>query len=133
MTIDTEVCPFPLLRSFRSILESEIAKMPFSAGSGVILTFRDPSYSAESGGFHPVEISLTGQGRIRYITDFSYVGRLPFWELAKELDFDFSMGLFQHLGREFPIHAGRELFALWQRNFVEYYRMGVYSVSAEAS
>jgi len=133
MTIDQEACPFPLFHSFIEILEKEIANARVLSGQGVILNFRDPSYSSETGGFHPVEISLTGLGRIRYITDFSYVGPANFAELTKELDFDFSMGLFQHLGREFPIHNGRDLFALWQGNFVDYYQMGIYSVSTEES
>lgn len=131
MTIDQKVCPFPLFSSFLAILESEIARAPIPAQTGVILNFRDPGYSPENCGFHPVEINISSLGRILYITDFSYVGPPPFAELAKELDFDFSLGIFQHLSREFPIHAGRDLFALWQGNFVVYYRMGVYSVSAE--
>lgn len=113
MTIDQEACPFPLFSSFLAILESEIARAPIPAQTGVILNFRDPGYSPETGGFHPVEISISKLGRILYITDFSYVGPPPFAELAKELDFDFSLGIFQHLSREFPIHVSRDLFALW--------------------
>ena len=50
-------------------------------------------------------------------------------ELVKELDFDFSLGLLQQAGREFPIPRGRELFRLWPSNVVGYYQSGVYAVS----
>lgn len=131
MTIDQQAFPFPLSPAFVALLEAEIAKESVPPGSGVTLSFRDPSYSPESGGFHPVEIRIDARGRIEYVTDFSYVGLPPFAELAKEIDFDVSLGIFQHYGREFPIHTGRDLFALWQGNFVSYHRMGVYSVTVE--
>lgn len=131
MSIDTQHFPFPLSNPFLTILKDEIANAQLPADTGVTLTFRDPNYSPETGGFHPVEISIDNRGRIQYITDFAYVGRPPFAELAKEIDFDISLGLFQHFGREFPIHAGRDLFALWQGNFCSYYRMGVYTVDCD--
>lgn len=131
MTIDKQVFPFPLSSAFVAILEAEIAKAAVPSGSGVTLSFRDPGYCPETGGFHPVEIRIDARGRIEYVTDFAFVGLPPFAELAKEIDFDVSLGLFQHFGREFPIHHGRDLFALWQGNFVSYHRMRVYTVTVE--
>mgnify|MGYP004702643829 CR=1 FL=1 len=131
MTIDQQAFPFPLSDAFLAILADEIAKVQLPQNAGVTLSFRDPDYSPERGGFHPVEICIDPRGRIQYVTDFAYVGRPPFAELAKEIDFDVSLGLFQHFGREFPIHTGRDLFALWQGNFCSYYRMGVYTVTGE--
>ena len=117
MNIDQQAFPFPLSAAFLAILADEIAKVQLPQSAGVTLSFRDPNYSPERGGFHPVEICIAPGGRIQYVTDFAYVGRPPFAELAKEIDFDVSLGLFQHFGREFPIHTGRDLFALWQLNF----------------
>lgn len=128
LLIDVRSCPFPLSAAFVALLERELATAEPVPASGVILNFRDPGYSAETGGFHPVEICIRATGRIEYITDFAFVGRGPYAELVKEIDFDFSLGLFQHFSREFPIHAGRELFAVWQENFVAYHQMGVYTV-----
>ena len=54
----------------------------------VTLNFKDPSYSATTGGFHPVEIRLTRRGddwHLAYVTDFAYVGIGDYAELAKEL------------------------------------------------
>ncbi len=133
MKIDKRAFPFHLSKEFIAILESEISKAHLPPETGVILNFRDPDYSPESGGFHPVEIYINAKGQIQYITDFSYVGRPPFAELAKEIDFDVSMGLFQHLGRDLPIDSGRELFTLWARNFCRYFQMGAYEVTAEPS
>ena len=62
------------------------------SGDSVTINFRDPTYSAENGGFHPVEIRLERQNNawhLCYITDFAYVGSGPYVELAKDLDFDF--------------------------------------------
>jgi len=53
----------------------------------------------------------------------------PFNELAKEIDFDIDLGLLQHFGREYSLREGRELFSMWQRNFISYYQMAVYQVS----
>jgi len=92
------------------------------------LSFRDTSYSAERGGYHPVEILINAAGEIQYITDFSYVGQGGYAELVKELDFDFSLGLFQHMGRDYPIEQGAELFQTFQSNFVDYYKSGVFEV-----
>ena len=131
MLIDQDAFPFPLAIVLVAILENELKKAQLSAGAGAILNFRDPNYSAETGGFHPVEIRISPKGRIEYVTDFACVGAGPYVELVKEIDFDVRLGLFQHFGREFPLAKGKELFALWQRNFCSYYRMGVYSVSAE--
>ena len=128
MHIRTDCLPWPVSNKLVAILEHEL---PSLADSGIVLSFRDPKYSPQAGGFHPVEVAVASDGCIQYATDFAYYGNPPYSELGKEIDFDFSLGLFQHFDREFPIMAGRELFQLWESNFVTYYGMGVYSVSAE--
>ena len=113
---------------FVGILEEVIdADGPVSAG-GRCLSFRDPHYGPERGGFHPVEIAIAADGTLRYVTDFAYAGEGPFAELVKELDFDCSLGLFQMQGRAFALAQGDGLFQIWQRNFCAYYRSGVYAV-----
>ncbi len=81
-----------------NILSEHQAKSEVQATSKeVVMNFRDSSYSAEDGGFHPVEIALSqssdGQWCIEYITDFAYVGN-HFPELERCLDFDFQRGDF---------------------------------------
>lgn len=119
----------PLSPALIALLKAEISKANLPAGDGLILNFRDPNYSVETGGFHPVEIAINGEGKLLYITDFAYVGDGYCAELAKELDFDFSYGLFQQFGRDYPIREGAELFQLWQENFCLYYQSGVFQVS----
>lgn len=114
--------------AFIRILENELIKVGLVSGS-VVFNFRDPDYSAEEGGYHPVEIAVDPGGRISYITEFVYVGMPPFVELDKNLDFDFSLGLFQQMGRAYTIEHGWELFPIWQQNFCAYYEMGVYQVT----
>jgi len=132
MKINTEVCPFKVDKRLVEILETEIGGANVPAGVPVVLNFRDPNYDAESGGFHPVEIRVSANGSLVYVTDFAYVGVVYCAELCKELDFDFGLRLFQVFGQESKIEAGAEMFALWQENFISYYQMQVYSVTAEA-
>ena len=97
----------------------------YENSEAVVLNFRDPTYSAENGGYHPVEIRLENDGdgwRFCYITDFCYVGSGSMAELAKDLDFDFDFdaGVFQNLFGTYPIEQAIEMFQIWETNFVYY-------------
>lgn len=90
----------------------------------VTLNFRDPTYSAQRGGFHPVEIRLEqydNMWHFCYITDFAYIGSGSYAELTKELDFDFQSGVFQNLFGVFPIEQATEMYQIWEGNFLYYY------------
>jgi len=92
----------------------------------VTINFRDPSYSAESGGFHPVEIRLEVREQawhFCYITDFTYVGSGPYAELAKDLDFDFDAGVF-------PIEQATDMYQIWEGNFLHYWQtLNVFAIT----
>ncbi|MUK94391.1 DUF2787 domain-containing protein [Aliivibrio fischeri] len=102
-----------------------------SSTQSLVINFRDSSYSAESGGYHPVEIRLVKTGELwvfDYITDFSYVG-YPYPELVKEVDFDFSSGLAQFLYQfEESITDERvhEFYSMWESNFLSYVEMDAF-------
>ena len=129
MHIKTDGFALPIEKALIQILEKELSKIKVDDSQSVIFNFRDPSYSATQGGYHPVEIMLNENGVIQYITDFSYVGYGDMAELAKELDFDFSNGLLEQMGRCYPIENAWELFPIWQQNFCAYYQQGVFQVS----
>ncbi|EAR8245934.1 DUF2787 domain-containing protein [Salmonella enterica] len=98
----------------------------------VSLLFKDLSYSAENGGYHPVEIRLISRNDewyFDYITDFSYMGAV-YPELEKEIDISWSQQyvFLAHVG-DLPVNAGRELFELWQSNFIQYHAMNVYTIT----
>ena len=103
------------------------------SGDNVTINFRDPAYSAEKGGFHPVEIRLERQNNTWhpcYITDFAYVGSGPYVELAKDLDFDFQAGVFQNLFGVFPIEQATDMYQIWEGNFLHYWlELEVFKVS----
>lgn len=125
-------CDFRLSKTLIRILNAEIEKSNCPLTQGVILTFRDEKYSPERGGYHPVEIFITRQGIIKYVTDFAYIGCGPYAEMVKEIDFDFGHKVFGHMGQDYPLEEGRGLFvSLFQKNFCSYYQDGVYTVSAE--
>lgn len=91
----------------------------------VTINFRDPDYSAEKGGYHPVEIMLFSKGEIwhfAYITDFKYVGQGQDVELAKDLDFDFQAGVFQTLYGYYRIEEGLDIYPVWEDNFMQFWR-----------
>jgi hypothetical protein len=96
---------------------------PYENEKAVTINFRDPNYSADDGGYHPVEIRLENEGdgwRFCYITDFVFVGSGYIAELAKDLDFDFQAGIFQNLFGTYPIEQAIEMFQIWENNFVFY-------------
>ena len=96
---------------------------PHENEKAVTINFRDPNYSADDGGYHPVEIRLENEGDgwlFCYITDFCYVGSGYMAELAKDLDFDFDKGVFRNLFGTYPIEQAIEVFQVWESNFVYY-------------
>jgi len=129
MKIQKNGYALPVGSELIEILSKEIQASGKNGNEALYINFRDPDYSPESGGFHPVEIMVSGAGIIQYITDFAYVGYPP--ELVKEIDFDFSYGVFQHMGRDFPIGNNHSFFCLWQSNFCAYYNMGVFNVTVK--
>jgi len=96
---------------------------PHENEKAVTINFRDPNYTSDDGGYHPVEIRLKNEGdgwRFCYITDFSFVGNGYMAELAKDLDFDFDAGVLQCLHGTYPIEQAIEIFQVWESNFVYY-------------
>ncbi|HIF9244415.1 TPA: DUF2787 family protein [Photobacterium damselae] len=98
--------------------------------------FKDSTYDPDAGGFRPIEISITkdfdGNWQIDYITEFAYFGTY-YPELERSIDFDFFNGAW------FTPHSGwlgltsrskdaKELFALWEENFLCYLDMGCYDL-----
>ncbi|WP_029827423.1 DUF2787 domain-containing protein, partial [Vibrio parahaemolyticus] len=100
----------------------------------LVFNFRDKSYSAEEGGFHPVEMAIcqtsTGEWSIEYITDFAYMGNY-YPELERNLDFDFRVGQFFMAYRGWlPMQGSRdakELYRLWENNFLAYVDTDAYN------
>ncbi|MCU8462402.1 DUF2787 domain-containing protein [Vibrio vulnificus] len=117
----------------RNLIDKLTEEEHIATSTYLVFNFRDSSYNAEDGGFHPVEIALgqSGDGRwnIEYITDFAYVGNY-FPELERCLDFDFRDQSFfaQYCGWG-PIKGNRsavELYQLWESNFLAYADMEAY-------
>lgn len=125
-TLEPSACPFPLEPFLLNHLNDLFKSQPEAAS--ITVNYRDPGYSPETGGFHPVEIRVN-QGSIQYITDFCFYGMGHMAELGKEIDFDFENQIFEHMGQAFSLEAGRELFELWQGNFINYIQMDVFDTT----
>ena len=117
---------------FVKIIDSALQESSKDATGGVILNFRDPTYSATNGGYHPVEIHVDSKGDVLSITDFAYFGVPPFVELGIELDFSFEHDHFRQFDSMYDLECGRGMLGLYLANFTAYYKSGVYQVEVTA-
>ncbi|MEA9415994.1 DUF2787 domain-containing protein [Aeromonas caviae] len=125
----------PVCQALLALLSQEAERTDLDLGHCTQLTFnfRNPGYSAEQGGVHPVEIRLIrglDGWLFDYVTDFSYQGLGQDTELCKELDFNFLDGDHTMLGwGPLRLAEARELFDIWQSNFIAYCRLECFSVT----
>ena len=125
----------PVTPALLALLSQEAERTDLDLGRCTQLTFnfRNPGYSAEQGGVHPVEIRLVrglDDWLFDYVTDFSYQGLGQDAELCKELDFNFLDGEHTMLGwGPLRLAEARELFDIWQSNFIAYCRLECFSVT----
>ncbi|MBL4682555.1 MAG: DUF2787 family protein [Pseudomonadales bacterium] len=127
MKINTENLPYTISPKLIILLEKLTDDLD---GVGITVNFRDPTYSAKFGGYHPVEIRISSNGEIEFITDFAYVGLGQDAELVKEIDFDFSCGIFGHVYcPDKPIEVGYHLYSIWEMNFLSYVEMDIFTVT----
>ena len=125
----------PVSQALLALLSQEAERTDLDLGRCTQLTFnfRNPGYSAEQGGVHPVEIRLIrglDGWLFDYVTDFSYQGLGQDAELCKELDFNFLDGEHTMLGwGPLRLAEARELFDIWQSNFIAYCRLECFSVT----
>ncbi|HFI3406112.1 TPA: DUF2787 family protein [Escherichia coli] len=122
----------PVSLQLYELLMAEAGEIPAHKHriTAVTFNFRDPDYSVERGGYHPVEIRLIHQGDewcLDYATDFGYVGTV-YPELEKIIDISWSQGYVWHYSTgDLPLTEVRALYSLWERNFLSYYASGVYT------
>ena len=113
---------------FVSTINNLLKDTTLEASEVVALNFRDPTYSATNGGYHPVEIHVNSKGDVLCITDFAYFGMPPMVELGIELDFSFEHDSFRQFDSMYDLECGRSLLGLYLANFTAYYHAGVYQV-----
>lgn len=132
MQLRYEGLALPVSHKLANALSDIIAEQK-SQPDALIINFRDPNYSAQNGGFHPVEMRLEKENDIWsfcYITDFTYVGSGYTAELVKELDFDFEGGLFQNLFGLLPLEQASDIYQIWESNFLHYWQdMDVFKIT----
>lgn len=116
---------------FYQVIEQALANLDPKDVSAITLNFRDPDYSSETGGFHPVEVRLEKQQdhwRFVYVTDFAFRGH-PFPELVKDIDICFnSKQVYSLFSGWIGERESQGLIRLFSDNFVSYYQMEVYQV-----
>lgn len=127
----------PVSEKLKTLLQREVEAFwqqnPAKSGSeSLTINLRDTSYSAESGGYHPVEIMILkrkeSQYVIQYLTDFAYMGNV-YPELERNIDFDVANGqaFIAPLGwQDCNNKQVLEFYSLWESNFLAYLEMGAY-------
>jgi hypothetical protein len=133
ISIDTNQAP-AMHASFYQLLTQELMGTNPKDANAITLNFRDPDYSADRGGFHPVEVRLEKQlnhWRLVYVTDFAFHGS-PYPELIKDIDICFnSKQVYSSIGGWISHKEGQELIELFSDNFINYHHMDVYQVQVE--
>ena len=125
----------PVAPALLALLEQEVTRTALDLARQTQLTFnfRNPGYTPEQGGVHPVELRLIrglDGWLFDYVTDFCYQGLGQDAELCKELDFNFLDGELTMLGwGPLRLAEARELFDIWQCNFIAYCRLECFSVT----
>ena len=126
------VYPVMVTKKFLAIIQKHILNVVPKECGMITVSFRDPDYSAEEGGYHPVEVAVDQNGKVMYVTDFAFFGCPPFCELAKCMDFDFREGRYQDAHSYQPIATARSLYRVFQMNFCSYYDWNIFEVTVTA-
>ena len=126
----------PISTKLKKLLSSKINQYTESnpPAEHYTLNFKDTSYDAESGGFRPIEISISKYSdvdwNIDYITEFAYFGHY-YPELERSIDFDIiNQSWFipnkGFMPLETTINDAKSLYLLWESNFIEYVKIDCY-------
>ncbi|MCG9753054.1 DUF2787 domain-containing protein [Vibrio brasiliensis] len=125
-------CPLSISPRLQTVLIDHINTKANDSVTAITLNFRDTSYSAEAGGFHPVEIALQKDSEQRwsilYITDFAYMGNY-YPELERSVDFDIgnNMAFFTGVGwQAIDAYGVNDFYQIWEGNFLSYLEMDAF-------
>ncbi|MEZ9026124.1 DUF2787 domain-containing protein [Vibrio cyclitrophicus] len=131
-TMQFHPCVLPISTRFYNVITKQVQQGNGDNDSDLLtVNFRDTSYSAEAGGYHPVEMMIRNEDnkwRLCYITDFAYSGGV-YPELAIELDFNIESNIFRQIFLAPCALAHREVksfYRTWEGNFLEYLSDGVF-------
>lgn len=134
LKVNLEGMPVPVSQKLIDIFNDQLVNVELSSHPlrGIVVCFKDSTYSVETGGYHPVEIAISsdaeGGWQCEYITDFANSGG-PFPELVKNINFDFlDDSMTTVMGIQLPLkhRDSRDFYQLWEANFISYYEMGSY-------
>ncbi|MGR5118488.1 DUF2787 family protein [Vibrio astriarenae] len=138
MSAETNMMPFassviPVSEKMhRAIVKAISNSEQNTDNSSLTINFRDSTYDAERGGYHPVKIRIqrdeVQQWHLCYITDFAFSGG-PHPELGIELDFNFEQNSFKQMYLSpSPLNSREvvEFYKVWESNFLEYLTDGAF-------
>ncbi|MDH5938669.1 DUF2787 domain-containing protein [Vibrio splendidus] len=123
----------PISQALLDTLNKALNEYAALAEGRHIIHFSNKHYSAEHGGYHPVEITLkkdiNNKYTILYITDFSFNG-YPYPTLERDIEFDFTHAtVFTRYSGLKSISAPNtdKLYTLWESKFIANLAKGVYN------
>lgn len=125
-------CPLSISPRLQTVLIDHINTKATDSSTAITLNFRDTSYSADAGGFHPVEIAMQKDSEQRwsilYITDFAYMGN-AYPELERSVDFDIgnNMAFFTGVGwQAIDAYGVNDFYQIWESNFLSYLELDAF-------
>ncbi|WP_375748156.1 DUF2787 family protein [Vibrio sp. HN007] len=128
-SLQFQTCALPVSSKFHDAISHQVIQTELDTAHSLTLNFKDTSYNAQEGGFHPVEVSILKGAKdkwcISYITDFAYFG-LGYPELERDIDFDIgnNMAFATGIGWQSLDSSGFiELYRTWEQNFLTYLDM----------
>ncbi|MEZ9565371.1 DUF2787 family protein [Vibrio artabrorum] len=123
----------PISLALLATLNNVLNKYAALAEGHHIIQFSNKHYSAEHGGYHPVEVALAKGVNNLYsilcITDFSFNG-YPYPTLERDIEFDFTHAtVFTRYSGLKSISAPNthKLYTLWESKFIANLAKGVYN------
>ncbi|MEZ8371584.1 DUF2787 family protein [Vibrio splendidus] len=123
----------PISLALLDTLNNVLNKYVDLAESHHIIHFSNKNYSAEHGGYHPIEIALTKDINNKYtilcITDFSFNG-YPYPILERDIEFNFTHATvftrYSGLKRMTAPNIDK-LYTLWESKFIANLAKGAYN------
>jgi Protein of unknown function (DUF2787) len=124
MILNTNNLLWFISKELRAIINSNISEFQ----SACVMTCFDPGFLFESDGNYPVKIAIDTDGTLILISSYLYLQGPPFKNIQIKMNFDFVGHQATYFNKVFPLQGEQKKFSIWEKDFVESYRRGIYKV-----
>ena len=100
-----------------------------SPNSDAYVYFNDPNFTAQRGGYLPVDIDFDKDGHLNSIVVYEYINHDPIPDLVERFDFNFDWGCLMYRGQTSTLEYMAVEFLIWQTRFLRLVQRGVYEIT----